>query len=190
MLGVSEMNSVIVTKMKPKKSQTPLRLSYSIVVDNREKLPYTFDGMKGPSPHRQKIIVDSFRGHLETGDYAITSQISGPLSIRIERKTLVDLFATLGSHRERFEREHERLAEFKRAVIIIEADWRTIINDPPERSRLNPNSVFGTSTSWFVKYGVPWIACPGRRFAELYTFKLFQQFWKNHIHKENDHAKS
>ena len=165
--------------MKPKKSQTPLTLPYRIIVDNREKTPYTFDGMRGPSPHYQKIEVESFRGHLETGDYAIVSMTSNAkMSIRIERKTLADLYTTLGSHRDRFQREHERLAAYDFAAVIIEADWKTIIKEPPEQSKLSPKSVFGTSASWMIRYGVPWIACPGRRFAEKYTFKLFQQFWK------------
>ena len=72
-------------------------------------------------------------------------------------------------------------AAYDFAAVIIEADWKTIIKEPPERSKLNPNSVLGTSTSWMIRYGVPWIACPGRRFAEIYTFRLFQQFWKFHI---------
>ena len=78
--------------MKPKKSQTSITLPYRIIVDNREKMPYTFDGMRGPAPHRQQIEVDSFRGHLETGDYTIVPTNSmAKMMIRIERKTLADL---------------------------------------------------------------------------------------------------
>lgn len=155
---------------------------FAILVDGREGHRYQFTGItSGAESGHRPIIVPSETCYLKTGDYTIRGMES---LVTVERKSLVDLYGTLGQNRERFEDEHKRMAEMRRAVVVIEAGWEEIIH--PERtaavgewkSKLSPKTVFRTALSWHVKYGIPWMACEDRRFAEIYTFRFLEKCWK------------
>jgi DNA excision repair protein ERCC-4 len=162
--------------MTPRIKQPTTTCPFTILVDGREKAPYRFTGLTTDAVDgKRPIIVPTEWAHLKTGDYAIQGIED---LVTVERKSMADLFSTLAQHRERFEREHERMAEFRRAVVVIEAMWWEIINFPPERSKLNPKTVFRTALSWHVRYGVPWITLEDRRLAEVYTFRFLQKCWK------------
>jgi hypothetical protein len=100
----------------------------------------------------------------------------------IERKSLADLYSTLGQHRDRFEREHQRMSAMLKAggscCVVVENDWKTAIRFPPVWSQLPPKIIFRTALAMEVKYGVPWHFLPDRRFAEIYTFRYLEKFWK------------
>lgn len=164
----------------------PYILPFDIVIDTREQRPWTFKDMVQPGTGKP-VHLFSRRAMLAEGDYALatkTAKLYEPkgmfLSCRIERKSLSDLYSTLGQGRERFEQEHERLSQHDFACIIIEADWYRIMKHPPKQSKLDPNSVFGTFLSWSQKYSVPWYAFPDRRFAEIAAFKFLCKFWEQH----------
>lgn len=154
----------------------PLTVPFTILIDGREKAPYRFTGLRADaSQDNRPLIVPTEWQHLATGDYTIRGLES---AVCVERKSLEDLYCTLGSGRARFEREHERMATLKRAIVVIESTWFETINWPPERSQLAPKSVMRTAISWFVRYGVPWIFAEDRRFAEIYTFRFLEKCWK------------
>lgn len=158
-------------------NQDPITAAFTILVDQREKAPYRFTGLRADAKHnRRPLIVPTESGHMKTGDYAIKGLEH--LAV-VERKSLADLYSTLGQNRERFEREHERMAaDVARPVIVVEASWFEVVNLPPDYSRLNPKTVFRTAISWYVRYGVPWIMAEDRRLAELYTFQFLTKVWK------------
>jgi ERCC4-type nuclease len=158
---------------------------FTILVDSREKAPYHFTGLltdKSARGGQRPIVVAHKYQHLPTGDYSIEGCES---EIAIERKSLEDLYSTLGSNRERFEREHERLAAMKRAAVVIEADWPTILCQPPNGSRLNPKTIHRTMLSWFGKYGVPWLAMGNRRLAEITTYRFLEKYWERKSHVDS-----
>jgi ERCC4-type nuclease len=159
---------------------------FTILIDGREKAPYRFTGLQADAAQqRRPLIVPTRWEHLATGDYTIDGSQD---QVAVERKSLDDLFTTLGSHRERFEREHQRLAAMRRAIVVIEATWWDVIHWPPERSRLNPKTVFRTAVSWQVRYGVPWITAVDRRLAEIWTFRFLQRCHKEVANgKEESH---
>lgn len=148
---------------------------FAVVIDGREREPYRFIDMKAKNSKGEAVplLPNLEYGRLETGDYSVRGLEQ---LVAVERKSLADLYSTLGQDRDRFEREHERLAAMKTACVVIEADWDTIINHPPERSQLNPQSVLGTFTSWYQRYGVAWIAMPHRRAAECFTYRYLEMF--------------
>ncbi|MDE2097140.1 MAG: ERCC4 domain-containing protein, partial [Patescibacteria group bacterium] len=117
-------------------------------------------------------------GTLKSGDYSL---LGFENRIAIERKSLSDLFSTLGQGRDRFHRELERLAatDYQFAAVVCEADWATVLASPPERSMLRPKTVFRSVIAWQIRYPlVHWWFCPGRAFAEKVTFRLLERFWK------------
>jgi len=158
------------------RTQSVLTAPFAVLIDGREKAPYRFTDIRADARHgRGRIIVPTEWAHLKTGDYTIRHMKS---IVAVERKSLADLYSTLGQHRDRFEAEHQRMAEMRRAAVVIEASWRDILRNPPERSKLIPKTVFRTAMSWFMRYGVPWFAVEDRRMAELTTFRLLEKAWK------------
>ena len=128
-----------------------------IIIDTREQKSYSFSSI---TPHPPTTIIRT----LKTGDYSLDGfDISG---ITLERKSLSDLFGSLGKGRKRFVKELERMAEFDYAAVIIEAEWSTVIRHPPTRSKLNPKSVYSSIIAWQQRYGIHFWCCPGRAFAE------------------------
>lgn len=155
---------------------TPLVLPFTIIVDGREKAPYTFTGLLADADKKHRPLeVPRKWGYLKAGDYSIDGMES---LVAVERKSLEDLYSTLGSHRDRFEAEHERLAAMAFAAVVIEADWATILRHPPARSRLLPKTVYRTAIAWQIRYGVPWMAVNGRRLGEITTFQILEKFWR------------
>ncbi len=159
---------------------------FLILIDQREKLPYTFAAVRAPVlPYTAETC------HLPTGDYAtgLTGADLGPGPCYyghavVERKSLSDLYGTLGQHRVRFEREFQRLSHFGYAALVIEADWATIANpnavlDHP--TELNPKSVIATLLAWSQRYGVHLFPCPNRNFAEQLTYRLLERWVRDHL---------
>ncbi|MEN6507138.1 MAG: ERCC4 domain-containing protein [Planctomycetaceae bacterium] len=155
---------------------------FTIIVDTREQLPYTFDDMQEAG---REIIVPVIRLGLESGDYSLEGFQD---KIAIERKSLQDLYGTLGAGRERFEREFERLAKMDFAAVVIEASATDILHpdeaDPCWHSRLDPRSVEGTIAAWSVRYPVVhWWPMGTRRQAEERVFGVLKAWWKEQTQK-------
>ena len=161
---------------------------FTILVDGREKAPYRFQGIcADASQNHRPIVVTTEWIHLVTGDYTISGLEH---LVCVERKSLTDLYSTLGQHRDRFEREHQRMAAIVQqggyCCVVVEADWETAIHLPPERSQLPPKVVFRTAVSWQIRYRVPWTFVPDRRFAEVYTFRVLEKFWKHYQQSQKE----
>jgi len=154
---------------------------FKIIIDGREKAPYTFTGiLADANKQKRPLSVPWHWGYLKTGDYSIAGMEA---VVAVERKSLADIFSTLGQHRDRFQAEHERLARMKFAVVIIEADWPTILRHPPAMSKLNPKTVYRTAMSWQQRYGVPWLTMSSRRLAEVTTFRILEKFYQHQQQK-------
>ncbi len=160
---------------------------FTIVQDTREQIPWTFTGFTCDSPHENvPLIVPVRTGTLKTGDYSILGYED---KVCIERKTLADLYSTLGQHRDRFQREFERMAEMEYAALVIEADWGTICTQPPERSRLLPKTVYRTLIAWSQRYRVHLFPVPSLTFAERTGFRILERFYLDKCKaKGNDHG--
>ena len=139
-----------------------------IIRDTREQAGYDFACITPPP------VVNV--ATLTTGDYSLKGLEN---QITIERKNLSDAFGTFGRGRARWERELERMAGYQFAAVVIEGDWNAIVRRPPARSRLNPKTVVASIAAWSQRYRVHFWTCPNREFAERYTFRLLERFWKD-----------
>lgn len=150
---------------------------FVVVCDNREKQGFEFSNIRPDARDgRRPVVVPVVTKFLATGDYSIEGLED---VIGIERKNLSDLYGTIGQGRGRFERELQRLAALPHAFVVIEAEWSTIISDPPARSQLSPKSVFRSILAWQVRFPtIQWVPCPGRAFAEVVTYRLLERVWK------------
>jgi DNA excision repair protein ERCC-4 len=149
-----------------------------VLVDRREKAPYPFTGFRaGDRQGRRPLLVPTRKVTLAAGDYSLGG-LQG--KVAIERKSLEDLFKTVGQDRERFHRELEKLNKLCFAAVVVEADWATILNDPPAESRLPPKVVFRSVIAWQQRFPrVHWWTVAGRRLGETVTLRLLERFALN-----------
>ena len=143
---------------------------FTIAVDTREGLPYRFDDVRW---NRKKAFVLTTRKHLHTGDYSVAGMED---RFCIERKSLVDLYQTLVSGRDRFCRELERMQDMEHSRIVIEGSWQHIADperfDPLWPSGVHPNSIIGTIVALASQFPkTKWKTFKTRSDAEKYTFK-------------------
>ena len=108
--------------------------------DNREK------GDKPPWP------VDPMPwewGTLQTGDLQLRDL---PGVAVVERKTLPDLVQCVGRERARFERELERMQEFRHRIVIVECDY-SALQIQSWRGKVTPAMVIASVCGWMGRTG-------------------------------------
>ena len=148
---------------------------FTVLIDHREKMPFFID----------KVGDDNFPdlniewGHMQTGDYTLKgyNETCTKESIVIERKSLNDLFMSTGKNRQRLINEFERMMDYSFAALVIEADYRTIIKNPPPESGMNPKAVFRSLIAFSQRYNLHVYPCPNRQFAEKTTYLILRRFW-------------
>lgn len=156
----------------------PKALPFTIAVDGRDKARYAFTGLHGDArDHQRPLLVTTQWQHLTTGDYSIQGLED---RVAVERKSLADLYGSLGAQRLRFESEHWRLSELQAAIVVIEASWHEILHAPPSHSKPSPKTVWRTAIAWQLCYGVPGVPADTRGLAEIYTFRFLEKFWKDY----------
>lgn len=140
----------------------------TIVIDQREKHPYTF-GPNGPRVATARLAA---------GDYSVAGLEH---LVAIERKETLDLYATVAQRRWAFQRALARMASMGLAAVVVEATWRDLMRRPPEGVTLSPAVVRHFCLEWRRRFpAVRWHFVPGRREGELLTLALLQQFWCRH----------
>ncbi|HAR33865.1 MAG TPA: hypothetical protein DCR95_07195 [Desulfobacter sp.] len=147
-----------------------------IIVDSREQRPVLFDKQNDSRfPGIQSIQF----GTLKTGDYSIQGMSSpdDQYSIAIERKGLSDLFGSTGRGRDRLEQEFIRMQSFTHAAIVIEADLRTIFQNPPPTSQMDPSKILRTLIAFCQRHNVHCWPCPSRSFAEKTIYLILKRFY-------------
>lgn len=125
---------------------------YTIVVDTREQKPLWNSG-----------IISK---HLETGDYSLEMNgVSHENKFAIERKSLMDLFGTLGKGHKRFTKELERASKLDYFAIVVDGSYSSIVN------KNFPNSYRSTMKGFVIakilftihmKYQIPIFMTQGR----------------------------
>lgn len=172
-------NSLLITQATIFAEPEPdyLLCPFTVIVDSREQSPFTFRGFRGDaSQKRRPLVVRTVVAGLASGDYSIEGFEN---RVAVERKSLSDLFGTLGNGRERFERELQRLSAMEFAAVVIEAGWSSIIGSPPPQSKLTPKTVFRSVIAWQQEFpGIHWWTLDTRSLAEHATFRILERFWK------------
>lgn len=161
------------TTMSPIHEATP----YTVVIDSREGLPYSFTRpLEVRHPRRRTLAVQTTRAGLASGDYSLVGFES---RIAIERKSVADLFNTLGSGRGRFQRELARLSSYSFSAIVVESEWSSIFRSPPPHSQMDPRTIFMTVVSWQQTYPhVHWWFVESREVGEAVTIRMLDKWWR------------
>ena len=168
------------------RQRTPKLHPFTIAIDTREQCPFTFSRLL--FGHESRMMIWTRRQTLKTGDYSIVGYED---KIAVERKSLIDLFSTLGQQRDRFEREFQRLAELEFSAIVVEGDFRDVLHpeavDPMWPSKTHPHTILGTVQSWQQRYKTShWWFCPNRQFAEQMTFGILEKYYRYSVLNKHD----
>jgi len=186
---------------------TPQRIyqcPFRIIVDVNEGFPYRFSGLvTDKSEGERPIVVETVARPLYQA-FKKTVQVKGQWfnkgladytiegmeeEVQVERKSLEDLYGTLGGRRDDFEAEIARLNLCRFAAVVIEASWAEILFSPPSHSKLLPKTVSRTVQSWSIRYpAVHWFTCAGRQHAEAFTFQVLNMFWRQRQHARKEPA--
>jgi len=145
-----------------------LMKNFTIIVDTREQKPFLFKGID-PQP---KIIIKK----LDTGDYSLEGYSD---QICVERKSVIDLFGSCGSGRERFQREIERMGKFEYAAIVCEGDWQQILRSSQEYTMMLPKSIFASIVAWEQRYNIYFWPCVNRKMAEKTTYRILERYYRD-----------
>ncbi len=160
----------------------------TVVRDTREQTGYGFSGLTcdasdGGGPLIVPVVVDTLR----SGDYSLRGYED---QVAVERKSLADLFGTLGQGRGRFERELERLSAFRFAAVVVEATLPEVLLSPPRHSDLNPKAVIRSVLAWQQRMpGVHWWFAGPRPLAEALTFRVLERFLKERLRESQPNRK-
>ena len=174
----------------------PLICPFSIVADVNESAPFHFTGIQSDadkdnriwivhvvrkalwSMGKREVQLQGTKGVTMTHGWADYSIDGLESEIQIERKSVLDLYATLGQRRLEFQAEMQVLNECKYAAVVVEGDLSQLLLDPPPNSQVPPKVISRTILSWSLRFpNVHWFCCMHRRHAELVTFQLLMRYW-------------
>ena len=135
------------------------------LVDSREKQPLDL------SPLRSEVAT------LSTGDYSVRGLEH---LVAVERKSLSDLLGCVGQHRDRFERELDRLRAYPSRLLLIEASWGDI-EAGQWQNRITSSQVTGSLLAW-IEGGTPILMAGNHeragRFAAKFLFTCARRRWR------------
>lgn len=153
----------------------PVEFPGTILIDTREQLPLQFSGLSIGRDQRQWIIPAE-RASLKSGDYSLRGY---ERSIAIERKSAADGVQTFFRGRRRFERELERLSHYEFSAILIECEWKALLEHAFYCTKANPVSVDSSIIAWMMRYPTRWVFRPCRYTAAKTVAKIFDRFLKD-----------
>ena len=144
----------------------------TILRDNREQRPWTFDG----------CAVETRDVTLSTGDYAVPTHCNHDPEpntyhprFAVERKSGHDFLTALTWERDRFISELRRATEWPQPLaVVVETSWQTLLRNRGcmRRRDIHPNQIVGTLSAWTRHYNVAFRFAESRRRAELCAFLL------------------
>jgi hypothetical protein len=127
----------------------------TIVVDVHERYPWKFT-------HQQ---ADTVRRALPAGDYAV--ELDGAVAAAVERKTMVDLVATLTTGKLRYLLAD--LASLPRAALVVEDRYSSIFR----LDHVRPAVVADGVAEVQVRFpAVPIVFCENRHLAQEWTYRF------------------
>ncbi len=145
-----------------------------VLIDDREKAPFTFTGFRADADRgRLPLWVPTATRRLASGDYSVQGL---ERSVAVERKSLADLFGTIGGRRDAFHEELRRLNGLAVAAVVVEASWEQVLHHPPQGSQLPPKAVFRSVLAWQQTFRrVHWWFVGSRRLAEAATLRILER---------------
>jgi len=151
----------------------------SVIVDTREKDPWTFEGKLPSNLYIKQIYFDK----LDAGDYCIIGHElpTDDYGLIIERKaSLEEFIGNIGRSWDRFQLELDKMSNYQTAVIIIEDDLSSAFSKYKSRSghgkyfNVSPNFIVKRVSEIQSRYGVSTYFMSTKYFAQRLACNLFK----------------
>jgi hypothetical protein len=155
-----------------------------IYCDTREQRPLEFE-VDGE-------VSEVITTKLPYGDYACGWEDKEGKHVKFmplffERKSLGDLYGTMGKGMERFKKEIERANDDgSKLIIIVEACFAEVKNGY-EHSKMEGESILKTLHTLWVKHDVPYILCNDRKDMKETILHFFSSIGRNFKPKGKHH---
>jgi ERCC4-type nuclease len=137
-------------------------MCFRIVIDSREQEPYGF-------------TCATVRRKLDAGDYSVEGHEH---QVAVERKSLPDFVHTVIHDFDRFAVELRKLAVFRCACVVVEADLDDVMRGlaADKLRAVSPRAVLGAALHIAIRYRVPIYWCGSRQTACAFTDGFLRTF--------------
>jgi ERCC4-type nuclease len=135
-------------------------------------------------PFKHPYIEGVERVKLNVGDYAVRFKDGHVPNIYFERKSVGDIFSTMGKGYARFKREMLRAHEAKCTLLIIVEGSLLDIKKGYKHSKIKGVSLIDKLFTIGVRYGVHTIYCDNRKEMSEYITRQFIALGKEHIRRK------
>ena len=139
-----------------------------IVVDQREKAPFGFQGNA-----YEGITTET--GTLFIGDYSVKGLEE---SVAVERKSLPDLIMCLSRERDRFEKELIRSKGLDSFLVVVESSFEELAHGR-YRSQMDPHAAAQSVMAFGARYRCGFFFAGSRPAAEYVTASFLRQYVKS-----------
>ena len=137
-------------------------------IDTREQKMLDFD---------QSYVQSVSRATMSYGDYGC--KYNGErVPVVFERKSLPDLFGTMGKGFKRFKKELARAKADKVLLIIIIEKPLMSIRAGYKRSKMSGVGISRTLFTLLNKYGIPFVCCKNREEMSIYIQEFYYSWAK------------
>jgi len=146
-----------------------------IICDTREQRVLRF---------KHKQISSVIKKKLDFGDYACQFEDGHIVPIYFERKSLGDLYGTLGKGYTRFKKEIIRAQKADAQLILIVEVSLTEVKKGIKHSRRKPGSLVAQVFTLFVKHGIMPVFCSSRKEMAEYITQFYIACGKQYLAKK------
>lgn len=143
-----------------------------IIADTREQRVLEFS---------HPFITGIIRRKLDVGDYAVEFEDGYIPGVRYERKSITDLFGTLGGGYGRFKKEIVRAQKAQVALIIITENTLSEVGEGIDHSIRSGNSILSQLFTLLTRYSVQTVFCNGRDECAEYITQHFLAIGREYV---------
>jgi len=138
----------------------------NIIIDTREQRPYRF---------KRYDVRTTFKA-LATGDYSL---LGHEHMVAVERKSPSDFLSSIGTGRDRFFRELDRLRLIPFSAVVVESNLGVVCDTKANRhTRLTKSHVIGTVAAIASRYGIPILFASCSAIGEDLVYRFLVQAHK------------
>lgn len=151
----------------------------TVLLDSNEighRTHYRFEGITADKERGGgDLLVPTRSANLFWGDYSLEGHEQ---HLIIERKTLADLYGTIGGRRDSFYEEVKRMSRARMAAVVIESSWEDVVLRQPEFTQTRPKTIVRTIMAWWARHpNVAWHFFGCRELCEVMTFRLIERYF-------------
>lgn len=145
-----------------------------VLVDTREQRPLLFN-------HPWITVT---KRKLDTGDYACEFEDGYGPPIVFERKSVPDLFGTLGNGYKRFKRSIIKAQKTNTTIIVIVEGTLSDVFDGHRFSNTNGETNVKKLFTLWIRYGVMPVFCLDKQESAQYITEFFMACGREHIRRK------